>query len=73
MKNLRTITANSMPEALARVKQELGSDAVILHTRTHPKRKLPGGPVRHVVEVTAAISADAVPQALPRAPASLKP
>ncbi len=52
-----------MPEALARVKQEVGSDAVILHTRTHPKRKLPGGPLRHVVEVTAAISADAVPQA----------
>ncbi|GJM26182.1 MAG: hypothetical protein DHS20C16_25970 [Phycisphaerae bacterium] len=55
-----------MPEALARVKQELGSDAVILHTRTHPRRKLPGGPARHTVEVTAAASLETVPEAMRR-------
>lgn len=55
-----------MPEALARVKQELGSDAVILHTRTLPRRKLPGGSPRHFVEVTAAVSLDAVPEAMRR-------
>ncbi len=50
-----------MPEALIRVKKELGSDAVILHTRTYPRRRLPGAPARHFVEVTAATSLDAVP------------
>ena len=56
-----------MPEALALVKKELGSDAVILHTRTHPRRRLPGGASKHIVEVTAATSLDAVPEAMRRA------
>ncbi len=53
-----------MPEALALVKKELGNDAVILHTRTHPRRRLPGGSSKHIVEVTAATSLDAVPDAM---------
>lgn len=65
-----------MPEALAKVKQALGSDAVILHTRTYPRRKIPGTPARNLVEVTAAASLDAVPQSHPRtreAPAPSNP
>jgi len=50
-----------MPDALARVKRELGDDAVILHTKTHQRRSLLGAAPRCVVEVTAAASVDDVP------------
>lgn len=39
---IHTFEAATMPEALAKVRKELGSDAVILQTRQHSKRGLTG-------------------------------
>ncbi|HEX2972759.1 MAG TPA: flagellar biosynthesis protein FlhF [Tepidisphaeraceae bacterium] len=50
---LRTFTAPTMAEALQQVKQALGSDAVILHTRTYQRRHWLGLRKREVVEITA--------------------
>ncbi len=47
-----------MPAALAQVKQALGSDAVILHTRTLRRGGFLGFGARTVIEVTAARGAD---------------
>jgi flagellar biosynthesis protein FlhF len=51
--NLRTFSAGTMAEALLQVKQELGSDAVILHTRTYQQRRWLGLRKQEVVEITA--------------------
>lgn len=51
--NLKTFRAPSMAEALAQVKRELGSDAVILHTRTYKVGSMIGLGGRAVVEITA--------------------
>ena len=51
--NLRTFTAESMPAALALVKQSLGADAVILHTRNYKRGGLFGFGAKMVVEITA--------------------
>lgn len=51
---LRTFTAESMPAALAQVKQALGSDAVILHTRSYKRGGFFGLGAKTVVEITAA-------------------
>ena len=41
--DVRTFTAESMQEALTIVREEMGPDAVILHTRQIEKRRfLPG-------------------------------
>lgn len=56
--NLKTYTANSMAEALALVKSELGADGVILHTRTFKRGGIMGIGARNVVEVTAAKGKD---------------
>lgn len=50
---LKTFRAYSMAEALAAVKDQLGQDAVILHTRTFRRGGLLGLGRRTVVEVTA--------------------
>ncbi|MGE5609122.1 MAG: flagellar biosynthesis protein FlhF [Bacillota bacterium] len=50
---LRTFTAPTMAEALQQVKLQLGSDAVILHTRTYQRRQWLGLRKREVVEITA--------------------
>lgn len=52
--NLKTFTAESMPAALAMVKRELGSQAMILHTRTYKRGGLWGLGAKTVVEITAA-------------------
>ncbi len=52
--NVRTYRARSMPEALERVKRELGPDAVILGTRTLPAGALGALKSRARVEITAA-------------------
>jgi flagellar biosynthesis protein FlhF len=49
---LRTYSAGTMAEALQRVKQEMGSDAVILHTRTLQVRRWLGLRKSEVVEIT---------------------
>lgn len=51
--NLKTFRAPTMAEALAQVKRELGSDAVILHTRTYKVGSMIGLGGRAVVEITA--------------------
>lgn len=52
--NVRTFRAKSMPEALAAVKRELGSEAIILGTRYLPAEGLGGLARRQRVEITAA-------------------
>jgi flagellar biosynthesis protein FlhF len=50
---LRTFAASTMAEALVQVKNELGGDAVILHTRTFHRRRWLGLRKVEVVEITA--------------------
>lgn len=51
---VQTFTADTMAQALARVKRQVGADAVILHTRTYKRGGVLGIGARPVVEVTAA-------------------
>lgn len=51
--NLRTYQAYSVGEALAQIRQDLGENAVILHTRTFKRGGWMGIGARTVVEVTA--------------------
>ncbi len=50
---LRTYQGNSMAEALEKVKEDLGRDAVILHTRSVQRGGLWGVGARTIVEITA--------------------
>ena len=50
---LKTYSAPTMAEALVRVKQEMGGDAVIVHMRTYQRRHWLGLTRRDVVEITA--------------------
>lgn len=57
MNEIKTFKANSMQEALAIVRQELGADAVILNTRQIAHRRLlPFLKKRQEVEVTAGVN-----------------
>src|SRR3954469_7059804 len=51
--NLQTFRATTMAEALTQVKSHMGSDAVILHTRTFHTRYFLGLRRREMVEITA--------------------
>ncbi len=51
--NLRTFQAPTMAEALTQVKDVMGVDAVILHTRTYSRRFWLGLRRKEVVEITA--------------------
>ena len=51
--NLKTYTAGSLAEALALVRSDLGSDAVILHTRNYKRGGILGIGAKNVVEITA--------------------
>ena len=51
--NLQTFKAPTMAEALTQVKSSMGSDAIILHTRTFQIRTLLGLRRREMVEITA--------------------
>jgi flagellar biosynthesis protein FlhF len=51
--DLKTFKASTMVEALNQVKSVMGSDAVILHTRTFQTRRWLGLRRREVVEITA--------------------
>jgi len=55
---LKTYRAWTMSEALASVKQDLGHDAVILHTRTFERGGIFGFGRKTVVELTAARASD---------------
>ncbi|MFI5377748.1 MAG: flagellar biosynthesis protein FlhF [Tepidisphaerales bacterium] len=50
---MRTFSASTMVEALNKVKAELGSDAIIMHTRTYTRRRWLGLRSQEIVEVTA--------------------
>jgi len=56
--NLKTYTAYTLAEALALVKRELGSDSVVLHTRSYKRGGLWGIGAKTVVEVTAGRGSD---------------
>lgn len=66
---IRTFTAESMPAALAQVKQAFGSDAVILHTRAYKRGGILGFGARTVIEITAARGSDIGHTRRPRRPA----
>lgn len=51
--NLQTFKATTMAEALTQVKSSMGTDAVILHTRTFQSRAWLGLRRREMVEITA--------------------
>jgi flagellar biosynthesis protein FlhF len=51
--NLQTFKAPTMAEALAQVKREMGTGAVILHTRSYWRRYCLGLRRREIVEITA--------------------
>ncbi len=51
--DLQTFKADTMAEALAQVKRTLGTEAVILHTRTYQRRQWMGLRRHEVVEITA--------------------
>lgn len=54
---LKTYQASSMSDALAKVKRDLGRDAVILHTRSLKRGGLLGIGARSIVEITATADA----------------
>jgi len=67
---LKTFRARSMAEALAQVKRDLGSDAVILHTRTYKTGGVLGLGGHPIVEITASNDARVAARAArPRGPA----
>jgi len=61
--NLKTYQADSMADALAQVKKDLGNNAVILHTRTVKRGGILGVGGRSVVEITAGNDPAVLPQA----------
>jgi flagellar biosynthesis protein FlhF len=60
--NVKTFQAPSMGEALARVKTELGTDAVILHTKAYRRGGVMGIGAKEVVEVTAGLDVKVAPR-----------
>ncbi|MEX0776159.1 MAG: flagellar biosynthesis protein FlhF [Phycisphaeraceae bacterium] len=69
--NVKTFTGRSMADALARVKQELGASAVILHTRSYRKGGILGLGAKTVVEITAADRATVARSRAHSAPAAV--
>jgi len=68
---VRRYVADTVGEAMAQVKAELGSDAVILHSRTIRQGGFLGFFGRKVIEVTAALEDEVIPaQPLPTLPSS---
>ena len=50
---VRTVRASSVKEAMEQIKDELGSDAVLLHTKKYREGGVLGG--AEMIEVTAAV------------------
>lgn len=68
--NLQTFKAATMAEALAQVKSVMGSDAIILHTRTYQRRLWLGLRRQEVVEITAGKGLQTAGRSPRRAPVS---
>lgn len=64
---IKTYRAKSPSEALALVKKDIGSDAVILHTRTYKTGGVMGLGARTITEITATTSSTAGATPAPRA------
>ncbi len=65
---LRTYRAASIADALADIKRDLGSDAVILHTRTFKSGGVLGLGARQHFEITATSAENVAPRRSPRTP-----
>ncbi|MFI4896539.1 MAG: hypothetical protein ACIARR_01800, partial [Phycisphaerales bacterium JB059] len=65
---LKTYSARTMAEALAQVKNDLGPDAVIVHTRSFRVGGVLGVGAKPVVEITASDDASLVKPPTKRAP-----
>ena len=63
--NLRTFTAPTFAQAMALVKGEMGPSAVIVHTRTVPRRKWLGLRKKEVVEIIAGKDLNVAPRRRP--------
>ena len=70
---LRTYQAYSMAEALAAVKRDLGSDAIILNTRSFKRGGLLGLARRTVIELTATSGDQPAPRSAATAPKRTPP
>jgi flagellar biosynthesis protein FlhF len=60
--NVKTFQASSIAEAVAKVKQDLGPAAVILHTRSFKRGGLMGVGARTIVEITAGTNVNTQPR-----------
>jgi flagellar biosynthesis protein FlhF len=69
--NAHRYTATTMEAALAKVKSDLGRDAVILHTRCYRKGGVLGIGAREMVEVTASNDVRVTPRSRPSAAAAV--
>jgi len=63
---VKTVRASSVKEAMEQIKDELGSDAVLLHTKKYREGGMLGG--AEMIEVTAA--GDETPSRVPRSAAA---
>lgn len=70
--NLRTFSAPTFAQAMALVKNEMGSEAVILHTRTVQQRKWMGLKCNEIVEITAGKGFNVQPRRKPAATGQAK-
>lgn len=68
--NLQTFKAETMAEALSQVKNAMGSDAMILHTRTYQSRYFLGLRRKNIVEITAGRGQQIAEQVKRRLPAA---
>src|SRR5882724_10576235 len=68
--NLRTFSAATFAQAMSLVKTEMGSEAVILHTRTLQRRRWLGLRRREVVEITAGVGLNVTARPVRRPAAS---
>ena len=66
---VRTVRASSVKEAMEQIKDELGSDAVLLHTKKYREGGVLGG--AEMIEVTAAV--DETQARVPHAPSAYVP
>ena len=66
---VKTVRASSVKEAMEQIKDELGSDAVLLHTKKYREGGMLGG--AEMIEVTAAV--DETQSRVPRSAASYTP
>ena len=66
---VKTVRASSVKEAMEQIKDELGSDAVLLHTKKYREGGMLGG--AEMIEVTAAV--DETQSRVPRSAAAYTP